>query len=192
MSSAKIKIGKLFLGEVDGETEAQREGFDELFYVQDDTYDQLLDGEKFLIIGRKGTGKTILANYLKRKIDLRNGNNYCCIKGANDLNLYKLIKLGESDIDREQGELAWEYILYSMLADIVIDNHNISRHIFWSPINKLKRFMNNDANDFRLVEMSTSEVIENSNKVKLKDIELSGKMGFTTNIKYELKSIMKS
>lgn len=187
MSIAKLKIGKLFLGEVDGETEAQREGFDELFYVQDDTYDQLLDGEKFLIIGRKGTGKTILANYLKRKIDLRGGNNYCYIKGANDLNLYKLIKLGESDIDREQGELAWEYILYSMLADIVIEKHNISKHIFWSPINKLKKFMNNDANNFRLVEMSTSEVIENTNNVKAKDIALSGKMGFTTNIKYELK-----
>ena len=80
MTTQKVKLKKIFIGEIDGESEAiKRHDFENLFFNQNNNYQKLLSGESFLIKGRKGTGKTYLAKYLNLKIN--SSGICCCCKG---------------------------------------------------------------------------------------------------------------
>lgn len=61
MNIQKVKLSKIFIGEIDGESEViKRSDFENLFFNQNNNYEKLISGDKFLIKGRKGTGKTYL------------------------------------------------------------------------------------------------------------------------------------
>ncbi|MFK3936761.1 hypothetical protein ACI2JA_04520 [Alkalihalobacillus sp. NPDC078783] len=65
--SASVPLSKLYIGNIDGEQESSRDNFEQLFYTKNSKFDEIMQPEKFIISGRKGTGKTILANYIVKK-----------------------------------------------------------------------------------------------------------------------------
>ena len=64
-----VPVSSFKLGEVDGKIEARDPDFEQLFYLGDGYYDELEEQNKYIIIGRKGTGKSVLINYYKKQID---------------------------------------------------------------------------------------------------------------------------
>ena len=63
----KITLSDIEFGYADGDTESRLENFLDLFYTGNNKYEEIMDNNHFIISGRKGTGKTILAKYIQLK-----------------------------------------------------------------------------------------------------------------------------
>ena len=65
----KIKLKTLSVGYADGETESESSDYDftDLFYTKNLKVEEIMKPTSYIISGRKGTGKTILAKYVKVK-----------------------------------------------------------------------------------------------------------------------------
>lgn len=61
-----INIKEIFFGSSDGKNEAKQEIFLDTFFDHNDIYSKLLNG-RYLILGSKGSGKTLLIEYFKKK-----------------------------------------------------------------------------------------------------------------------------
>mgnify|MGYP000004515902 CR=1 FL=1 len=67
-----VSVSSFKLGEVDGKKEARDPDFEQLVYLGDGYYNELEEQNKYIIIGRKGTGKSTIFlklenEYRKRK-----------------------------------------------------------------------------------------------------------------------------
>lgn len=69
-----VKLKDFNIGHDDGEQEAADSVFVDLFYTDNDSYNSILDKDKFIIKGKKGTGKTLLAEYVKTKHNKKKSN----------------------------------------------------------------------------------------------------------------------
>jgi len=57
----------VFLGYNDGKKEAKyRSDYENFFYDYSNIYENIIRPDKYIMIGRKGSGKTILAEYYKK------------------------------------------------------------------------------------------------------------------------------
>lgn len=66
--SQSVQLGDITLGCADGENEAKEDWFMDLFYDGNGKVEEIQNNRsKFIISGRKGTGKTILAKYIERQ-----------------------------------------------------------------------------------------------------------------------------
>lgn len=190
MNIQRVKIGNIFLGEVDGESESRRKNFEELFYGDEETYNKLIDEEKFLVIGRKGTGKSFLGNYLVHKVKKLNKNYISKIYKGKDLNLYRLIKLGEFDIDVKEGELIWEYILLNIIAELLNERDSKKKYIPFTNEYRLDKLLKKCDRDFKISGLGKSKEnsLKGGVKKKLKnEMEFTASKKETVNINYELK-----
>lgn len=60
----EVTLGNIFVGDPDGLAEARKDKFGEYFYKKNKKYEELRRNQgKFIVTGRKGTGKTLLAKY---------------------------------------------------------------------------------------------------------------------------------
>ncbi len=61
-------LGSLYIGDTDGEYEAERRNMENLYFDANNIYHDFMDNTlKFLIIGGKGAGKTYFAHYICKK-----------------------------------------------------------------------------------------------------------------------------
>ena len=66
-----IRLKDVLVGKANGLEEANDKAFADLFYTGNKKYQELRDNpDKFIISGRKGTGKTILAKYFENEIHI--------------------------------------------------------------------------------------------------------------------------
>ncbi len=169
----KIKLSEIYLGDVDGETEvAKCKNFYDLFYCRDEIIDGLINGNKYVIIGRKGTGKTLLSYFIKSIIDEKGNNYHCKICGSSDINLQKLLDIGESSIPADQMGTYWEYTLYKLIANMLIQKETgIKRFLPFSNIKYLRRFLEKKSDMFKLIEYTDSHSISSMFKGSLNKVE---------------------
>lgn len=141
MDIQKVKLKKIFIGEIDGESEViKRNDFQNLFFNQNNNYKKLLSGEKFLIIGRKGTGKTYLAKYIEATINSTKGQ-YCKICDSSSFNLQRLIDIKGRDLMKGEHELFWEWIILLHFSDTILKQHPMLKKIPFTKIYKLNKFI---------------------------------------------------
>lgn len=142
MEVKKVKLKKIFIGEIDGESEAiKRNDFENLFFNQDNKYKKLLSGDKFLIKGRKGTGKTYLAKYICVKINSQKGK-HCKICDSSSFNLQRLIDIKGRDLIKGEYELFWEWIILLHFSYTILEKYPIISMNPFSKIGKLNKFIN--------------------------------------------------
>lgn len=61
------KIRDIFIGYNDGKREATRlKDFEQYYFDYNGNVNKIVDSEKFLLLGKKGTGKSLLAEYIKK------------------------------------------------------------------------------------------------------------------------------
>ncbi|MGH0803497.1 sigma 54-interacting transcriptional regulator [Bacillus cereus] len=114
-----VSLKDLFVGSINGETEASRDDFEQLFYTKNSKYDEIMRPEKFIISGRKGTGKTILANYVHKKVNEKQ-NSICKIATKNDYVLRKLIDVQFREMKVEEISIFWKWTLLYQISDALI------------------------------------------------------------------------
>ena len=62
-----FNLDDIYIGKADDESESTNSKFMDMFYTGNNKVKELIDKSKFIISGRKGTGKTVLARYFLKK-----------------------------------------------------------------------------------------------------------------------------
>lgn len=202
-----IELKDIFVGNANGNDEAHNENFSNLYFNENNNYEQILNNNlKFIISGQKGTGKTILAKF----IELNNTNKTQTTKVLTKeiFTFQKLIELGNSELEKDEQApfLTWAII-------IQISNCILEKKVSFSNINnsnllkkmysyfkykyyykKLKKFLNirypkgnYQSKNYSLQECLLSEAqIENTIKTFKKLIKASASS--TTKKDYQQKN----
>lgn len=128
-----IKIGK-----ADGEQESLEKNFMDMFYTGNNKVNELEDLSVFIISGRKGTGKTVLAKFFleneKRK-DLLLSTKY---RKLNELSLHQLIEFGDKKIDRKMMFNFQKYYIYTELIETILRDKKSLKEFGYNLINFIK------------------------------------------------------
>lgn len=124
------------VGRADGRNEANEKWFMDLFYDGNRNVEQVLENKgKFIISGRKGTGKTILAKYIEKK--KRYEGTLTKVFSKEDLFLqYILEKENEPLTETETGTFLVYSILVAITKLIIENQKNIFSSL--SVIDRLK------------------------------------------------------
>lgn len=135
----KVPLKDLFIGYIDGEFEAARDDFEQLFYKKNSKFDEIMRPEKFIITGRKGTGKTILAKYIHKKIN-ENPKSYCEISTKSDFTLRKLIDLQYRELKDEELSHFWKWTFLLQLSQSILNGDKWLKKIPGTAEYKLNKF----------------------------------------------------
>ena len=121
MGKMKITLKDIFIGKANGLEEAEDKQYDNLFYTGNQKYRQLAeDRTKFIITGRKGTGKTILAKYFEKEMNKK--NIFTKTLTDRDIILKSFLESGKIYYERQEAELFVEYTLLCALASAILYN----------------------------------------------------------------------
>ena len=167
--TGNFKLSDINLGSIDGEEESSFRNFDRLFYTKNSKYTDIMSRSKFIISGRKGTGKTILANYIVKQLNT-NKNTICKVFNKQDFNLQKLIDLDYRDLKRDEMSLFWKWFFLLQIAKKIIEINNWKSKFPFSSLKKLKNFLNTKYPDdiFKLKDFSqnnsTKHIIKGQHK----------------------------
>ena len=116
-----IRLQDISVGYADGLKEANDEKFETIFYTENNKYNQLATNQSiFIISGKKGTGKTILAKYFQNEC---NKNKHPTQMLTNkDIILRQLIEKGNSEPSKNERKLLIEYTIYREFANLIYKN----------------------------------------------------------------------
>lgn len=141
-----IKLKDLFLGNIDGIKESEEKGFENYFYTGNNYYDKLKKNEKkFIISGKKGTGKIILAKYFE--LQENKEGKISKLLTERDPILKILTEIKTIDINPEERDLVTEYIIILEIANIINENKrklflNFSNLFYLFKISKALKYIN--------------------------------------------------
>ncbi|WP_031546397.1 P-loop ATPase, Sll1717 family [Salinicoccus luteus] len=154
----EIKLKDLFVGDIDGEVESTREDFEQLFYTKNSKFNHIINSDRFIISGRKGTGKTILSQYIFKQMNKRKGV-VCKIFTRHDFKLQQLIDLQHRSLQRDEINHFWKWLFLIQLGKSILEIDRINKWIPFTSEYKLKQFYSEKypENLFRLNEYDTSK-----------------------------------
>ncbi|WP_305150959.1 P-loop ATPase, Sll1717 family [uncultured Dubosiella sp.] len=116
----QIKLNKLSVGYTDGEYESNDDNFMNMFYKENHKLDNLRKKDTFIIAGRKGTGKTVLALYYQKEEKQKNELLYSAYTKLKDLSLLELIENSEPITDRKERYNFIIFYLYREIAQVIL------------------------------------------------------------------------
>lgn len=179
-----IDLKDIFIGKANGLEEAENEKFEDLFYTGNLKYQQLVENEdKFIISGRKGTGKTILAKYFEKEMSKQ--NILVNMLTDRDIILKCFLEKGSTKLDKQEAELFIEYTILCELANTLLDNKrrffrvkNIC-HIFFivKKLNYLKKIVKERSEPENFVKNSFSLSRQNKYGLNGKTKETEASVG---------------
>ena len=185
-----ITLKDIYFGRADGSQEAEEKNFENLFYKGNKKYDLLNeDIDKFIISGRKGTGKTILAKYFEKEKNKENIPTKILNKRELILKIY--LEKGKYELDRQESELFIEYTLLCEIAKIVLENKEKFikiKNIFkawgiYQNVKKLENLVNDRFPDenFVLESFSTGADAETATNGEVNSEVVATSVGVKTN-----------
>lgn len=151
----------MFIGDSDGLSEANKNKFTTFFYTKNKKYQELKDDNKFIVSGRKGTGKTILAKYYESQ-EISNGN-FAKYIDKDEVLFNQLQTIGNCSVPENERAV---FISYSILLDIgklicenkkkILKDKGIKRFGLAKKIRIIKKIVNinNFNNGYELNEYS--------------------------------------
>lgn len=131
------------LGEHDAKREVMKlSNFEEYFYDHNEISEKVLEPTIFTVLGKKGTGKTLLAELLKKKAKSEY-NWFCKAESYKRFSLNELQALKNGAISTEEYIPIWKWIILIELSKLVLKNVSLEKdHLY----DKLKKFL--DENGF--------------------------------------------
>lgn len=86
-----FSLKQIFLGEPDGRKEAlYRPDFEKFFFDYQNIAEEAINPKNFLFLGRKGSGKTILAEYIKKQASTE-PCHFCEIRSYKEFKFQELV-----------------------------------------------------------------------------------------------------
>lgn len=115
-----VKLNDLFVGNADGDIESKKELFRDMFYKENKKYDEINNNwYKFIISGPKGSGKTILGQYIKKVYE--DDGIQCKILKSDSIALSKLINIGKDSLDKSEIILFYKWFILVEISKIVLE-----------------------------------------------------------------------
>lgn len=119
-------LENFYLGQSDGKKEAiYRKDFENFFYNYNDSYQKAMKENIFLILGRKGTGKSILAEFIKKKSE-EQPNLFCEVCSYKEFKFHELIHLKNNNIEPNEYISIWEWVLLLELAKLCLNDESLT------------------------------------------------------------------
>ena len=118
MGMEKVLIADLDFGKADGKKESRKMNFESLFYDGDGYYQRLCEDDVYLVIGRKGTGKSLLTRYFK-KVKEKTSFNYCEIIETNKFMRKKLKTFNYEEIQNQEMTTFWRYVFLTEFGRMI-------------------------------------------------------------------------
>ncbi len=117
----------VFLGSPEAEAEATSNSRMPLTEVYEDFHDLLdgLSGEKFIVIGRKGSGKSAFGEYVYAR-SLSEPNLQCNFIRKSDSNLERAVQLGQDAGLVVDSESFFRWVIYTNMLRMFVDHPAIS------------------------------------------------------------------
>lgn len=120
-----MRLKEFILGYPNGEHEAKLvENFDTFFYDYDSNSERVLDENRFLVLGRKGVGKTLLAEYVKKKASTQQ-DWLCDIVSYSTLGIHEL--LSKVDVPAKEYKALWLWIAYLEIIKLCAQNDDMDK-----------------------------------------------------------------
>lgn len=125
-----------------------------------------LNTEKFIVIGRKGSGKTALAEYL---FEMQNTkpNFFCDFVKKFDVDIQKIVQVGKEKGTHIQEELLFKWIILTKILRLISRNEAL-QHL--RGMKELKQFVKKNSG---FIDIKSYEIVE-----------VIGNEGFEVNIEY--------
>lgn len=152
----KVYLKDVFLGFNDGKKEAiYKEDFEKYFYDHDNIYEKATKPEKFIILGRKGSGKTILAEYIK-KTSGTDPSHFCEIRFFKDFRFHELLALKSEDIKPNEYICIWKWVILLDLARNIISDQGCSNKDAQERLEKFykKNYYSIDIDSQKVIELT--------------------------------------
>lgn len=150
----QLRLSDIYLGVNDGKKEAlYRQDFEKYFVDYNNNYNDILKPEKYIILGRKGSGKTILAEYIRKQSE-NNPLWFCEIKSYKDFRFHELINFKTNDISPNEYTSIWRWIILIDFAKQIIEDNGIQDH---ENKNKLEKFFKDN---YYSLDIDAKKIIE--------------------------------
>lgn len=114
-----------------------------------------LNNEKFIVLGRKGTGKSAIGEYI---LTLAQGdaNLFCNFIKKDDIDIEKIVQIGKQEgFDIERG-LLYKWIILTKFISLFSDNQNVSH---FKGMNHLTNFIKKSRGFVKIDNYQVKEII---------------------------------
>lgn len=133
-----MELGKIELGRYDGKKEAARiDNFEDLFFDYNNIYETAIDRETFIVLGKKGTGKTLLAELIKKKCN-EDTMKFCRLESYKKYDLTELQKLKNGEVIVDEYVPIWKWVSLIELSKLVVMNEGLAHK---KGVSRLKSFL---------------------------------------------------
>lgn len=147
----------VFLGSPEAEAEATANARIPLVEVYED-FHHLLEGlsrEKFIIVGRKGSGKSAFAEYVYARARME-PNLACEFIRKSDSDLEKAVQLGEQQGVSIDGESFFRWVIYTYILRLFVDRPEIATD---KDYEQLRKFLDKNAGYIKINELQLKELV---------------------------------
>ena len=175
-----MKLSELYLGFNDGITEATEEKFTDYFYDHNKMIEKVLKKNIWLVLGRKGTGKSLLGRYLEEIKD--NWNDFSILLSYQDFRLNKLVPLKSGDESPNQYIQIWKWLLLIEISRLLLQSNELMEE---QDYYRLGAFFNKNFGDLQIDKNKILEITKNGKikgEVGLAGLKIGGEIG--KDIKY--------
>ena len=149
-----VFLKDIYFGDVEGKDEAKelKDGFVSTFYSGNNYFDEMKERKKFIIVGRKGTGKSLLAQYYKTQIESE--KHAVEILDESDFMLKKLENFNYQNIEEQEMIIFWEYFFLLKVSELLISKTTKMKKIFFRRFKKLNKIVSNS--NYKMDSYSTT------------------------------------
>lgn len=148
----------IFLGAPEAEAEALPGSRVSIHDVYEDYHGLFkeLTHEKFIVIGRKGCGKSAFAEYTYA-LSKQNPNLFCSFIRDGDVNLEKIVQIGESEGKEISKENLFKWLIYTNILKLFSENEAISEN---GKYELLKQFLRKNSGYINIKDGEIKELIK--------------------------------
>lgn len=166
MNDLKVKYSDINWGE----DEAKNDNFLGQYFVEFPGFNKVLKGEKRYIIGRKGTGKSAILQRIRIKADSDSTFFHTDIS-LRDFPLTDFRALGDRSLqDKSKYVSAWEFLLLTEIANLVIQDNSIEDNI---GLECLKKFIKDNFPEGISITDTINQLKSNKNQINIASLGVS-------------------
>lgn len=157
-----IKLKNIYLGENDGKKEAAYKNDFEKFFVDiDENFEKIQNKKYFLVLGRKGAGKTYFGQYIK-KMALVDPLHFCDISSYKEFKFHELIQLKSGDVTPNEYYEIWKWLLLLDIGKLTLSDEGIP----YSPAKE--RLSNFFKNNYKSTKIDSKKIVEITRKGQIR------------------------
>ena len=147
----------VFLGSPEAEAEATSSSRVPITEVYEDFHDLLegLSGEKFIVIGRKGSGKSAFGEYVYAR-SLNEPNLLCDFIRKSDSNLERAVQIGQDAGLAIEGDSFFRWVIYTNMLRMFVDHPAIAESKDYA---LLRAFLDKNSGYIRVNEFEIKQLI---------------------------------